>query len=485
MEISCPTAFFVVPNYPGKWSLAGKKNGGIARSFFYKNLHKFSVSFEAGTRSLCCKHKKSQQLSLVQRSKSIGDWIIVQENEDIRVFAERFQVSPEALRIANGLDSCQQELKQGEIVFVPYGNVQKKMELSRPLRLSLSRIQSGDQERKYTVVSQASHANVPKEQLKLFPIISVVIIVGSFFYFLTEFGAGSLVRTSGLLGKQAMRALSSLQQYLQVNLLKNTEENEETEWTLCTLRQRRELVPGMTRYTFDLPSARRTLGLELGQRVDFEATLYNNEHVATGSYLLCTERMQQGNFDVVIPSTADAAISGFDLSGNKDPQFADALNALQIGDSIRMRPGAKMLYYRGPKSPVDTLAVVCGGVGVAPICSLLLDILSDVESAVTNVFLLVVNERPDEFIFLEELESLEKRFPRILHLACVWKKMEEEGIWDDREKYNFIERAVASHCPVWKEGTMALLCGSDKWLIPHALKSFRRLGYSEEVTVSL
>jgi hypothetical protein len=56
---------------------------------------------------------------------------------------------------------------------------------------------------------------------------------------------------------------------------------------------------------------------------------------------------------------------------------------------------------------------------------------------------------------------------------------------ESRGKYDFIERAVASHCPVWKEGTMALLCGSDKLLIPYALKAFRRLGYSEEVTVCL
>lgn len=166
--------------------------------------------------------------------------------------------------------------------------------------------------------------------------------------------------------------------------------------------------------------------MELGQRVDFEVALRDSDRVARGSYLLCTERMQQGNFDVVIPSTADAAMSGFDLSGNKDPQFAEGMNALQIGDSVKMKPGAKMLYYRGPKSPVDTLSVVCGGIGVAPICSLLQDILSDAESAVTSVFLLVVNERPEEFIFLDELESLEKRFPRILRLICVWRKVSHE-----------------------------------------------------------
>ncbi|GJD07951.1 NADH-cytochrome b5 reductase 1 [Galdieria sulphuraria] len=463
----------------------GNRNFGISKLGCYKCHRRFSVVYEAGARSVSCKHnQKGQQLSHTQRSKRIGDWIIVQENEDIRSFAERFQVSPEALRVANGLETCQEELKQGEIIFVPYVNVQRKMELSRQLQLSLTKTQSVDLDRKYSVVSQASNASIPKGRLSLFPFISIVVIMASLLYFLSEYGTGSLAMISGLLRKRALGALSYPQQFLQLKKLK-VEENEGMEWILCTLRQRRELVPGMTRYTFDLPSARRTLGLELGQRVEFEATLYEKEHAVMGSYLLCTERMQQGNFDVVIPTTADAAISGFDLSGNKDPQFAEALNALQIGDSIRMRPGAKMLYYRGPKSPVDTLSVVCGGVGVAPICSLLLDILSDVESAVTNVFLLVVNERPDEFIFLDELESLEKRFPRILRLACVWKKVEEENSWDDREKYHFIERAVASHCPVWKEGTMSLLCGSEKWLLPHALKSFRRLGYSEEVTVCL
>lgn len=475
----------MVPNYPREeiWKRTEKRNVGVGR--FSCKRNKFCFLYEAGARSLCCKHSNKGQHLVSKRSKKAGDWILVQEDEDIGVFAERFRVSPEALRVANGLDASQTELKQGDIVFVPYVSIHEKVELSRPLRLSLTKAQRADPDRKYTIVPEAGHVNMSRGRVNLFPVISLIVIVGSFVYFFSEYGTGNVAMLANLLKERTMKALAKLQQYVPFNKGDEALDSQATEWTPCTLRQKRELVPGITRYTFDLPSARRTFGLELGQRMEFEVTRYNGEHVARASYLLCTERMQQGNFDVVIPSTAETAMAGYDLSGNKDPQFASALNALKTGDSIKIRPGAKMLYYRGPKSPVDTLSVVCGGIGVAPICSLLLDILSDVESAVTSVFLLVVNERPDEFIFLDELESLEKRFSGILRLTCVWKKSEDENMRESRGKYDFIERAVASHCPVWKEGTMALLCGSDKLLIPYALKAFRRLGYSEEVTVCL
>jgi hypothetical protein len=104
-------ALFVVPNYPREeiWKRTEKRNVGVGR--FSCKRNKFCFLYEAGARSLCCKHSNKGQHLVSKRSKKAGDWILVQEDEDIGVFAERFRVSPEALRVANGLDASQTELK--------------------------------------------------------------------------------------------------------------------------------------------------------------------------------------------------------------------------------------------------------------------------------------------------------------------------------------------------------------------------------------
>lgn len=110
MEIASP--LFVVSYYPREeiWRLTGKRNDGIRRLSCLQKPRNWYVVSDSGTKKLCCKHaNKSQQQPSFQ--KRIGDWVIVQEDEDIRTFAARFHVTPESLRIANGLDSAQVKLK--------------------------------------------------------------------------------------------------------------------------------------------------------------------------------------------------------------------------------------------------------------------------------------------------------------------------------------------------------------------------------------
>eukprot|EP00871_Galdieria_phlegrea_P002363 jgi/Galph1/3127/GphlegSOOS_G1815.1 len=322
-----------------------------------------------------------------------------------------------------------------------------------------------------SIATEDSKPNLGLRQYQSFFIsfVSLLLIAGATLYLLpNQLGKTKILRIPKFFKERSKANLHRLKEAIRGNV-SDSVKGDSSVWVPCTLRQRRELVTGMSRYTFDLPSPRSTLDLELGQRVIFEVE-HEPGKVSRGSYLLCTERTQQGNFDVVVPSTAASAVSGLDLSGNNDPGFSDALSHLNIGDLVRVRPGAKMLYYRGPKSPVDTLSIACSGVGVAPICSLLVDILSDPESAVTSVVLLVVNDQADQFICLDELESLEKRFSHIV------KTPTDSSTW---EQTNFIEEAVSNYCPFWKEGMMALLCGSSNF-IGHGLKSFRLLGYSKE-----
>lgn len=111
------------------------------------------------------------------------------------------------------------------------------MELSRQLRLSLSRAQRVEPDRKYTIVSEPSQTNLSKGRLNLFPFISVAVLLGSFFYLFSEYRTGTVVLVPSWIKEKAWRAVTALQQYVQVS--KEDEENENTEWTLCTLRQRR------------------------------------------------------------------------------------------------------------------------------------------------------------------------------------------------------------------------------------------------------
>jgi sulfhydrogenase subunit gamma (sulfur reductase) len=138
------------------------------------------------------------------------------------------------------------------------------------------------------------------------------------------------------------------------------------------------------------------------------------------------------------------------------------------------------LSVRGPYGrgfPVDTfkghnLLLVAGGLGLAPLRSLLLYVL-DRRSDFKDVILMYGTNNPDNVLFKYELLSFFDR-DDLRYLYSVDR--DEEGIW---KQYVGVVTGLFDHTPLSPTDTYAVLCGPPI-MYRFVLKKLLSLGFSKE-----
>ena len=71
--------------------------------------------------------------------------------------------------------------------------------------------------------------------------------------------------------------------------------------------------------------------------------------------------------------------------------------------------------------------ILCGGIGITPFRSILLDAAN--KKLPHHIFLFYSNRRPEDAPFLEELQSLERKNPNFKLIACMTKMEKSQCSW--------------------------------------------------------
>jgi ferredoxin-NADP reductase len=109
----------------------------------------------------------------------------------------------------------------------------------------------------------------------------------------------------------------------------------------------------------------------------------------------------------------------------RDTAFKRVLRNLTPGTEVKMEGpfGDLKLHHDLSRAAV----VLTGGIGITPFRSILLSATK--EKLPLPIFLFYANRRPEDAVFLDELQALEKQNPHYKLIACMSQMQKSQGCW--------------------------------------------------------
>ncbi|KAI0399874.1 hypothetical protein F4802DRAFT_528947 [Xylaria palmicola] len=208
------------------------------------------------------------------------------------------------------------------------------------------------------------------------------------------------------------------------------------------LIEKREVTPGVYRFSFALPAANTVLGLPAGQHVAIKAEV--DGAVVSRSYTPVSNNTNLGRLDLVVRCYPDGKLTG------------RYLEHLALGDEVAFRgPKGAMRYRRGL---AKRLAMVAGGTGITPMYQLIRAICEDDEDT-TEVSLVYANRSEQDMLLRDELDAFARRYPGNLRVWYLVDKATTPG-WEYGEGYVNAD-VMRQHLPAPDDDgeTKLLLCG--------------------------
>mmetsp|Transcript_13646 Transcript_13646/g.42197 ORF Transcript_13646/g.42197 Transcript_13646/m.42197 type:complete len:272 (+) Transcript_13646:59-874(+) len=202
----------------------------------------------------------------------------------------------------------------------------------------------------------------------------------------------------------------------------------------CKLERVDEFTPDTARYRFALPSARHVLGVRPAGHV----LAVDGGNVARAYTPLDAARA--GAFDIVVRRYA----GGY---------FSEKFAALRPGDALDFRGPEPTLEYA--PNVLDSVVMVAGGTGVAPMLQLLTAALAD-DADATKFRLLYATRTPADAVLLPELDALRRRHPARLEISYHAGPVSKNALADFLPAPRRAREAVLVSGP---PGLVELLCG--------------------------
>eukprot|EP01031_Cornospumella_fuschlensis_P035759 gene35759-43375_t len=219
-------------------------------------------------------------------------------------------------------------------------------------------------------------------------------------------GAQNGVRSLKETAAKVKVAMGSLWERISTLLFGVSETSEDAAaWKPCTFESVQDLNSKYRKYTLNLKD-KATLHLAPAQKIALCAATEAGEFVKSSYF----GRKVDGRVEIFAPRHHNPQL----------PRSASPLHQLQApGDVLAVRGGELTLAYRGAEE-VRALQLVCGGLGVVPLLSLLQRVFGpspDPDLDVERCDVLWINDSKDDFLLLDEVSQLEQRARS--RLSCV------------------------------------------------------------------
>jgi len=158
------------------------------------------------------------------------------------------------------------------------------------------------------------------------------------------------------------------------------------------------------------------------------------------------------SYTIASPPTRNAYVE-ITVKHEEDGLFSHYLHdKVAVGDTLRVRGPAGAFTFDGGNA--DSIVLIAGGVGITPMMCVVRH-LTDMSWS-GDIFLVLGIRSTEEFIFREELEYLQRRWPR-LHVAASVSARSEGTVWMGLE--GPITRATIAQAVPGIERRRVHLCG--------------------------
>lgn len=262
-----------------------------------------------------------------------------------------------------------------------------------------------------------------------------------------------------------------------------------------------------SKYSFDIPSSKGAVHLDVAQEVDFNCvyillllvsasnldyTLFFSQLMlcsvdAKGKalkkgFFLASPPNSKGGFSIVC-NKGGGRLSG-DMSG-----VPEVLQYVEAGDELAVKEGARRLVMppqgeergkgegEGEGEGVTALSVFTSGLGIVPTLQLLREVLGDARSSVQQVEVLWINDAKKDFVLNSEMQELERRHEYQLRVTRV---VDREAGNLDTQFNEQLRGAVSPH----QAGNLAVVM-AEGVVAAKANQLFATLGYSTDAVAKL
>jgi cytochrome-b5 reductase len=254
-----------------------------------------------------------------------------------------------------------------------------------------------------------------------------------------------------------------------------------------TLRRKEVLSHDTAKFTFALKTPFHVLGLPTGQHIALKFTDSDGKAVQR-SYTPVTDNTTLGEFSLVV-KVYQPAPPKFPAGG----KMSQHLDAMKIGDRILMQGPKGHTEWKGKGhftvkplgKPVQArfsrnIAMMAGGTGITPMLQVLHHIFHDPTDTATQVKLIYANQTENDILVREELEALQKEFPKRFSLWYTVDRVEEGDNW----KYDtgFITKTMIEQHLSFdnkEQRPQFFMCGPPPMLKFACQPALQELGYSE------
>lgn len=211
---------------------------------------------------------------------------------------------------------------------------------------------------------------------------------------------------------------------------------------------------------FDIPSELASdYSFKAGQYLTLEAKI-NAEEVRR-SYSISSEEGK--DLGIVVKAIPEGKFSNY------------ANSTLKVGDAIAVHP-AEGKFILPQEIESKTFAAFAAGSGITPVMSMIQTVLS--KSEASKFVLIYGNKSPEQTIFLQDLLSLQKKYPKRFFVEFIYSETQE-----DEAKFGRIDKGTVNYAIKNKydgfEFSEYYLCGPEP-MIEMVQNTLKEAGVSED-----
>jgi len=254
-------------------------------------------------------------------------------------------------------------------------------------------------------------------------------------------------------------------------------------WIDIVLAKREEISPDTRRFTFALPKDEdgndQYLGLPIGLHVLLGA--YMDDELVVRPYT-----PTEPSYSADPPGYVQFAIKVYsDRPNRKGGRMSQYMEALTIGDTIKMKGPAGHVLYEGRgrlavnSKPIQVkrISMVAGGTGITPMYQLARAICLD-PGDTTEIALLYANRTVKDILLRAELDELAAKYPQFK----VWYTVSQAP---EGKQWPFFVGRIVKHMlktqlfPASRE-SLTLMCGPPAMVELTLIPNLQSLGYTTD-----
>ncbi|KAL3448342.1 hypothetical protein BJX65DRAFT_317526 [Aspergillus insuetus] len=250
-------------------------------------------------------------------------------------------------------------------------------------------------------------------------------------------------------------------------------------WTQARFTKKIPLSEDTKRYTFELMSKNKKLGLKTGQHI--QIGFHFNDQLVFRSYTPVRpvfEEEEDGTFDLVVKTY-------YPDPGQPGGTMSNILDCLAEGEEVEIKGPAGEIVYEGngvfkideKKMTFERITLVLGGSGVTPGYQVIVRILQSNGEDKTKIRVIDSNKAEDDILMRKELKELADQHPDQFQITHILSHPSDS--WEG-EKGRVNEDIIHKYGFEPDEKSVALLCGPPAMIQKAVLPALVGWGYDED-----